>query len=110
MAKADDTGNGAQAAVATGALVTEGRSTPSRAAKRARRNTGNDITVAERLEILQQALVDLERHGISVTAIRHPERRMAILALSGADYCQYCRRLRLREEMDGDKCQYCAGK
>lgn len=112
MEHASDTGNGVLAADSIAAPATVENSTPSPAARRGSRRTGNaqKLTVIERLEILQQALVDLKPHGILVQAIHHPDRQMAVLALSGVGYCQYCHRLRLWEEMVGDRCQYCAAE
>lgn len=104
----DDTGNGVLAAEKTAVPATAARSTRSRVARKGKRNTGNELTVRDRLEILQQATVDLQQHGIGVRAIPYPDRNMVVLALSSVAYCQYCRRLRLWEDMASDKCQYCA--
>lgn len=105
---ASDTGNGVLAAAKPAGPATAAPLTPSPAARKGNRRTGIEPTLEESLEILQQALVNLQRLGVTTRAFNRPEHSMTVLALSGAGYCQACCRLRPLQAMRGEKCQYCS--
>ena len=105
----EDTGNGAQARAGADAQNTVENSSPSRAERRGRKRTGGASPDArDRLEIFQQAAVDLAQFGIIVTVTAsNASNAGVVLAIQGVRWCPRCQYLRLEAEMNGDICQYC---
>lgn len=109
MQKANDTGSGVLVAEKAAEQNTAAHLPVSPAGKRVKRDTGNELTARDRLQILQQAIVDLRKCGILATVANHPSKVMAILALEGIRWCPKCQYLYLFEDMIGQECKNCSG-
>jgi hypothetical protein len=64
---------------------------------------------AEKLEIAQQAILDLRQSGTVIQYFQDPKDGGLVLKLSGIFVCQQCKSWQLWENMIGNLCQQCAG-